>query len=150
MITLRDDREQLFETLNHPTGVPTFFDRVADDVDWTVEGTNPVAGHYTDKKSLLAHTIGRLNSLTRDGTRLAASGRLVIDDDIVVVELVSTCTGLDGSAYGIGLCWVCRFDSAEPGATITEVREYVDSAAIARLVERNETQPGPGRSIGLF
>ena len=27
----------------------SFFEHVADDVDWTVEGTHPLAGHYKSK-----------------------------------------------------------------------------------------------------
>ena len=41
---LRDDREQLFAHLGRPETMSAFFDRVADDVDWTVEGTHPIAG----------------------------------------------------------------------------------------------------------
>lgn len=135
---LRDDRAQLFDLLARPETTTTFFDRVADDVDWTVEGTHPIAGRYTDKKTLLAEAIGRLTPLTRDGVRLEVS-HLVVDGDTVVVELASTCTAIDGGSYDNALCWVCRFDSAEPGATVVKVREYLDSAMITWMVEHNKT-----------
>jgi hypothetical protein len=33
-----------------------FFAHVADDVDWTVMGTHPLAGHYTSKADFIAGT----------------------------------------------------------------------------------------------
>jgi ketosteroid isomerase-like protein len=33
-----------------------FFEHVTDNVDWTVEGTHPLAGHYHRKADFLAHT----------------------------------------------------------------------------------------------
>lgn len=137
MTTSRDDRERLFDLLARPTTMADFFDRVADDVDWTVEGTHPIAGRYTDKRRLLAEAIGRLNPLSVDGVRLEIGG-LLVDGDTVVAELRSTATGVDGGSYVNDLCWVCRFDSAEPGATILEVREYLDSAMIAWMIDHNE------------
>ena len=35
MTTTRDDRIALFANLRDPTSQPQFWDRVADDVDWT-------------------------------------------------------------------------------------------------------------------
>ena len=39
-----------------------FFDHVADDVDWIVEGTQPLAGQYRSKTDLLANTFEKLKS----------------------------------------------------------------------------------------
>jgi hypothetical protein len=39
MTTIRDDRIALFAKLQDPASQPQFWDRVADDVDWTVERT---------------------------------------------------------------------------------------------------------------
>ena len=63
---------------------------------------------------------------------------LFLDGATVVVELQAMSTTLDGAAYGYILCWVCRFDSAEPGAVIVEVRAYLDSAMVAWTIMRNE------------
>jgi uncharacterized protein len=49
MTTIRDDRIALFAKLQDPATHPQFWDRVADDVDWTVEGTHPLAGRYHNK-----------------------------------------------------------------------------------------------------
>lgn len=42
-----------------------FFTFVADDVDWTVEGTHPLAGHYHTKADFLAHTFEKLAKVLR-------------------------------------------------------------------------------------
>lgn len=39
---------------------PPFFDHVADDVDWTVQGTHPLAGHYRGNAAFLAGTFAKL------------------------------------------------------------------------------------------
>jgi uncharacterized protein len=137
MTTSREDREELFALLADPSSMARFFDRVADDVDWTVQGTHPIAGRYTDKRRLLAEAIGRLNPLTAGGVRLEVGG-LAVDGDTVVAEFRSSATGLDGGSYDNALCWVCRFDSAEPGAVVVEVREYLDSAMISWMIDHNQ------------
>ncbi|HEY6304701.1 MAG TPA: hypothetical protein VIX14_16705 [Terriglobales bacterium] len=44
-----------------------FFARVADDVDWIVEGTHPLAGHYLNKAEFLAHTFEKLAKVLPQG-----------------------------------------------------------------------------------
>lgn len=41
---VREDRTVLFGHLADPASMPRFFDRVADDVAWTVEGVHPLGG----------------------------------------------------------------------------------------------------------
>jgi ketosteroid isomerase-like protein len=50
MAVTQDFVLEIFKGLEHGDGA-AFFDHVADDVDWTVMGTHPLAGHYLDKKS---------------------------------------------------------------------------------------------------
>ena len=49
MTTIRDDRIAWFAKLQDPATQPQFWDRVADDVDWTVEGTHRLTGRYHNK-----------------------------------------------------------------------------------------------------
>lgn len=140
---LRDDREQLFANLGQPETMPAFFERVADDVDWTVEGTHPLAGRYTSKKAFVEATFDRLGAVMRDGTRLEVR-HLVVEGATAVAELRAGSTTREGAPYDNSLCWVCRFDSAETGAVIVEVRAYLDSAMVTWTVMRNEQlPPGP-------
>ena len=50
MAITTDSVRGIFKGLENGDGA-VFFERVADDVDWTVMGTHPLAGHYGSKKS---------------------------------------------------------------------------------------------------
>jgi uncharacterized protein len=50
---------ETFKGLENGDGA-AFFERVADDVDWTVMGTHPLAGHYLSKKAFRESTFTRL------------------------------------------------------------------------------------------
>ena len=56
----REDRRELFEFLQSADTQPKFFARVADDVDWTVQGTHPLAGRYHNKQQFMDATFARL------------------------------------------------------------------------------------------
>ena len=47
-----------------------FFAHTADNVDWIVEGTHPLAGHYHSKAEFLAHTFEKLPKVLPQGTQL--------------------------------------------------------------------------------
>ena len=63
-----------------------FFDHVAEDVDWAVMGTHPLAGTYQTKADFLVHTFGRLNKLLKEGVVLRVTN-LLVDGDTAAVEL---------------------------------------------------------------
>jgi hypothetical protein len=48
-----DGRRALFAKLQDPQNQPEFWAHVADDVDWTVKGTHPLAGRYTDEAAFI-------------------------------------------------------------------------------------------------
>jgi hypothetical protein len=50
-----------------------FFDHVDDKVDWTVEGTHPLAGHYRSKADFIAGTFAKLNKVLPRGAQLVVS-----------------------------------------------------------------------------
>lgn len=134
---LRESRVQLFSHLEDPATAPQFFECVADDVDWTVMGTHPVAGRYRDKVTFQNATFGRLGPLMQDGVRLALQ-HVYVDGETTIAELKARSVTLEGAPYDMEYCWVCRFD----GDVIVEVRSYLDSAMVADTVARNE---GPRR-----
>jgi len=55
MAVQADFVRQIFAGLEHGDGAG-FFTHVADDVDWTVMGTHPLAGHYKSKADFTAAT----------------------------------------------------------------------------------------------
>jgi len=109
-----------------------FFSHVADDVDWIVMGTHPLAGHYTSKSDFIAGTFAKLGKVLPNGAQLHVDG-LFIDNDTAIVELHSEATAKNGLRFDNHYCWICYFENE----TITRVRAYLDSVMVARLFAEN-------------
>jgi uncharacterized protein len=122
---------EIFKNLESGDG-KVFFDHVAEDVDWIVEGTHPLAGHYHSKAEFLAHTFEKLAKVLPQGAELHVEHALV-SGDWAVVELHSDATAKNGLRFDNRYCWVCRFVNG----TIVEVRAYLDSTLVVRLFEEN-------------
>ena len=133
----------LFAKLEHGNS-DAFFEHVADDVNWTVMGTHPLAGNYRTKSSFLAHTFARLNKILKEGVVLRVTDVLV-DGDSAAVEMESLSTALDGKPFDNRYCWMVHFSNG----TIVEVRAYLDSALVQRLIDENEPSASQqGQKIG--
>jgi uncharacterized protein len=133
MTSIRDDRADLFSKLESPATQPQYWARVADDVDWTVEGTHPLAGRYHTKQEFIEATFSRLDGVLQGGVKLQVE-HLYIDGDTTIAELLSTSTTNEGAPFANRYCWVCRFE----GDTIVEVRAYLDSTMVDYTILRNE------------
>jgi hypothetical protein len=131
MAVTADYVRQVFKGLESGDGVE-FFAHVADDVDWIVEGTHPLAGHYHSKADFIAGTFDKLDKVLPKGAELHLE-HLVINDDQAVVELHSLATAKNGMRFDNRYCWVCTFENN----IITRVRAYLDSAMVAQLFEEN-------------
>ena len=123
--------KEIFQNLESGDG-KGFFDHVADDVDWIVEGTHPLAGHYHGKADFLAHTFDKLEKVLPQGAELHLENAL-LTDPWAVVELHSLATAKNGLKFDNRYCWLCRFENS----MIVEVRAYLDSALVARLFREN-------------
>jgi len=95
VITTRDARMALFTKLQDPAIQPEFWARVADNVDWTVKGTHPLAGRYHSKSDFLESAFARLAGVLPGGVKLQITHPYV-DGDTTVVELHSTSTTNEG------------------------------------------------------
>jgi uncharacterized protein len=133
MTSVHEDRVSLFNNLQSGETQPEFWARVADDVDWTVEGTHPLAGRYRSKKAFIEATFDRLAGVLPGGAKLQVQ-HLFVDGDTTIAELLSTTKTNEGASFANRYCWVCRFD----GDTIVEVRAYLDSMMVAYTLLRNE------------
>jgi uncharacterized protein len=125
------DVRKIFKGLEQGDG-SGFFEHVDDKVDWIVEGTHPLAGHYKSKSDFVAGTFAKLAKVLPDGAQLVVE-HLIVKDDHAVVELHSLATAKNGLKFDNRYCWVCRFVNR----TIVEVRAYLDSALVARLFAEN-------------
>jgi ketosteroid isomerase-like protein len=121
----------IFKGLESGNGT-AFFEHVADNVDWIVEGTHPLAVRYRSKADFRTRTFEKLNKVLPHGTQLRVEHALV-RADTAVIELRSLATASNGLRFDNRYCWVCRFASGK----IVEVRAYLDSALVARLFEEN-------------
>jgi ketosteroid isomerase-like protein len=133
MTSSRDDRIGLFRKLQSPATQPKFWAQVADDVDWTVEGTHALAGRYHNKQEFIDATFGRLDGVLQGGVKLEVE-HLYVDGDTTIAELLSTSTTNEGASFSNRYCWVCRFH----GDMIVEVRAYLDSTMVDYTIHRNE------------
>jgi ketosteroid isomerase-like protein len=122
----------LFESLEHGDS-EKFFQHVAANVQWTVMGTHPLAGTYHDRDTFVRKTFRRLNKVLKDGVRLRVTN-IITSHDIAVVELEALSTALNGIPFTNRYCWICRFDQEK----IVEVRAYLDSALVQKLIDENE------------
>jgi uncharacterized protein len=138
MAVSEDDVRQVFRLENGNRG--RFFDHLADDVDWIVEGAHSLVAHYRSKGDFLAGSFA--NRIVPLGAQLVVEHVMVRDDE-AVVELRSLATAKDGVRFDTRYCWVVHF----AGEIIDQVRAYLDSAMVARLFDelRNLIQP-PRRS----
>ena len=109
-----------------------FFEHVAADVDWTVMGTHPLAGHYTSKADFIAGTFAKLGKVLPNGAQLHVD-ELIVTGDVAIVELHSEATAKNGLRFDNHYCWVCYFKND----VIVRVRAYLDSVMVARLFAEN-------------
>jgi ketosteroid isomerase-like protein len=122
---------KLFKGLETGSGAD-FFQHVDSRVEWIVEGTHPLAGHYQSKSEFIAGTFDKLNEVLPEGARLVVE-HLLVNDSQAVVELRSLATARNGFRFDNRYCWVVHFN----GNVIDRVRAYLDSAMVARLFEEN-------------
>ena len=121
----------IFKGLENGDGV-AFFEHVADDVDWIVMGTHPLAGHYAGKQAFIAGTFAKLGRVLPQGAQLHVE-HVITQGDEAVVELHSLATAKNGMRFDNRYCWVVYFRDG----IITRVRAYLDSAMVARLFAEN-------------
>jgi len=126
-----DSVREIFKGLENGDGA-AFFEHVADNVDWIVEGTHPLAGHYLSKRAFIEGTFTKLSQVLPNGAQLHVEDLLVKDNE-AVVELHSLATAKNGLRFDNRYCWVVYFRDG----VIVRVRAYLDSAMVARLFEEN-------------
>jgi uncharacterized protein len=131
MAITADRVREIFKGLESGDG-STFFKHVAEDVDWSVMGTHPLAGHYFSKKAFIDGTFAKLAKVLPEGAELHTE-HVIVQGDQAVVELHSLATAKNGMRFDNRYCWVVYFRDG----VIVRVRAYLDSAMVAKLFEEN-------------
>jgi ketosteroid isomerase-like protein len=122
---------EIFKGLENGEG-SAFFQHVAENVDWTVMGTHPLAGRYLSKKAFIEGTFAKLGQVLPYGAQLHTEN-VIVEGEQAVVELHSLATAKNGMRFDNRYCWVVAFQDG----LIVRVRAYLDSALVARLFEEN-------------
>jgi hypothetical protein len=131
MAITSDRVREIFKGLENGDGA-AFFEHVADDVDWIVMGTHPLAGHYLSKKAFIDGTFAKLDKILPQGTQLNVEN-ILVQGDVAAVELHSLATAKNGMRFDNRYCWIVYFQRD----LIVRVRAYLDSAMVARLFLEN-------------
>lgn len=126
-----DRVREIFKGLEKGDG-SAFFEYVADNVDWTVMGTHPLAGRYLSKGAFREGTFAKLAKVLPEGAELKVE-HLLVQGDEAAVELRSLATAKNGMRFDNYYCWIVYFQ----GDLIVRARAYLDSAMVARLFEEN-------------
>ena len=122
---------RVFKGLEDGDGA-AFFKHVSNEVDWTVMGTHPLAGHYRSKTDFITGTFAKLGKVLPKGAQLRVE-HVLVKDHHAVVELHSLAVAKNGMRFDNRYCWVCVFEDD----VITKVRAYLDSALVAQLFAGN-------------
>ena len=131
-MTITSERvREIFRGLENGDGA-AFFEHVADNVDWIVEGTHPLAGHYRSKRAFIEGTFAKLAQVLPQGAELHTEN-VIVQGDQAAVELHSLAVAKNGMRFDNRYCWIVYFQ----GELIVRVRAYLDSAMVARLFEGN-------------
>jgi uncharacterized protein len=112
-----------------------FFEHLADNVDWTVMGTHPLAGRYLSKEALRKGTFAKLDKILPLGAQLIVE-HVLLEGNQAAVEFHSLETAKNGMRFDNYHCWIVYFQ----GESIVRVRAYLDSAMVTRLFEENPIQ----------
>ncbi len=131
MAVTKEQVQTIFAKLSsdHPN---EFFSHVAENVQWDVLGTHPLAGHYTTKQEFQEATFTRLGRLFSGTLKLYTRAVIMeADAEQAAVELYTRDTTQSGVPFNNEYCWVCRFQ----GDQIVQVRAYLDSALVAKVIE---------------
>lgn len=126
-----DSVRAIFKGLENGDG-GAFFRHVADDVDWIVMNTHPLAGHYRSKAGFIAGTFAKLHQVLPHGALLHVED-LIVKDGRAAVELHSLARAKNGMRFDNRYCWIVYFEND----VIVRVRAYMDSVMVARLFEEN-------------
>jgi len=129
-----EEVETLFK--NREVGNPeAFFNRVSDNVHWTVMGTHPLAGEYYTKQDFVNATGKRLNKLLKGSVNILKIKHVFVDGMTAIVEMEGLSTAKNGKPFNNTYCWIVEFDENK---IITRVRAYLDSALVQQIIDENE------------
>jgi ketosteroid isomerase-like protein len=118
-----------FDRWANKTG--SFFDLLADDVQWTIMGSTPLSKTYSNKKQFLDEVIDPLNQ--RLSVKIVPQIRhLYADGDMVIAIWDGTAVAIDGKPYNATYEWNMEVKNGK----IVTVIAFLDGIEFAEIFKR--------------
>ncbi|MCT9113452.1 nuclear transport factor 2 family protein [Streptomyces mirabilis] len=128
-VATRETLEDVFSSVSESGFGEKFLDRLADDLVFTVTGSSPLAGRYTNKAEYREKVLARLHK------RLAAPLRPTIEQFLVDREWgtvrfrTEDVHGRNGADFSMQYCWLTRVVDGR----ITEIIGFYDTKKMIDL-----------------
>ena len=113
---------------NWAEGTGSFFDLLADNVEWTIPGNSAIANVYRSKQQFLNEVIIPLNKRLKHSI-IPVILEIYTDGDAVLVLWEGKCTALDGLPYLNTYSWFLLFNEGK----IRKVTAFFDAKALDDL-----------------
>jgi uncharacterized protein len=121
--------QQGFE--NWAKGTGSFFDLLADNVQWTITGSTPLSKTYTSKKQFMAEVIAPLNDRLFKKIVPKVSA-LYADGDMVIAIWDGRATAIDGKPYNATYEWNMQIKNGK----IVKVTAFLDEIEFSDIMTR--------------
>jgi ketosteroid isomerase-like protein len=112
-------------------GTGSFFDLLAEDVQWTITGSTPLSKTYTSKKQFLDEVIIPLDKRLSKKIIPNLTG-LYADGDMVTAIWSGQATATDGRPYNGTYCWNMQVKNGK----IVKVIAFLDGIEFADIMNR--------------
>jgi hypothetical protein len=116
---------------NWANGTGSFFNLLADDVQWTIAGSTPLSKTYTSKKQFMEEVIIPLNKRLSKKIVPNVLG-LYADGDMVTAIWKGSATATDGKPYNTMYCWNMQVKNRK----IIKVIAFLDDIEFADIMDR--------------
>lgn len=118
-----------FESWRNGTG--SFFDLLAEDVQWEITGSTPYSKTYTSKKQLMDEVLTPLNKKLK--VKIKPTVRhIYTDGDMVIALWDGEALALDDKPYRSSYSWYMRMQNGR----ITQVTAFLDGIEFADIMKR--------------
>ena len=112
-------------------GSGSFFDLLAENVQWTITGSTPLSKTYTNKKQFMDEVILPLNKRLSKKIIPKVTG-LYADGDMVIAIWSGKATATDGRPYNGTYCWNMQVKNGK----IVKVIAFLDGIEFADIMNR--------------
>jgi hypothetical protein len=112
-------------------GTGSFFDLLADDLQWTITGSTPLSKTYTSKKQFMDEVINPLNERLSK-TIIPKVTALYADGDVIIALWEGTATAKDGKPYNATYSWNMQVKNSK----ITHVIAFLDGIEFTDIMTR--------------